>query len=214
VKNVLVIAPHNDDEVLGVGGTIRKHALAGDRVTVCELTSGPRWKILQAEAREAHAVLGVAVSRFLDLPVCKLRNLEQPEINAKLSAVVAEAAPEIAYLPFIGDMHVDHREAVESAMTALRPLHCPTVKAIFMYETLSETGWNLPSADRAFIPNAWSDISETFADKLEAMRCYRSQVCEFPHPRSPEAIEALARFRGSTVGLRYAESLMAVRLVL
>lgn len=214
MKNVLVIAPHNDDEVLGVGGTIRKHALAGDRVVVCELTSGPRWKLLQTEARQAHAVLGVAESRFLNLPVCKLRNLEQPEINAKLSAVVAEASPEVAYLPFIGDMHVDHREAVESALTALRPLHCPSVKAIFMYETLSETGWNLPAPDRAFIPNAWVDVSGTFPAKLEAMRCYQSQLCPYPHPRSPEAIEALAKFRGATVGVPYAESLMAVRLVL
>lgn len=209
----MVFAPHNDDEVLGVGGTISKFARRGHSVSVCEITSGPKHELIQHEARKAHDSLGVSSSFFLNFPVGKLRNLEQSEINKKISDVVDMVEPEIAYLPFIGDMHMDHRETVESVMVALRPVHCRTIKEIYMYETLSETGWNLTQPDKSFIPNVWIDITETFENKIAAMDCYQSQICEYPHPRSKEAMEALARYRGATVGVKYAECFMVVRLI-
>ncbi len=211
--NVLVIAPHNDDEILGAGGTIRKHVLRGDSVFVCEITSGPRYRLLQNEAKKAHGLLGVKDTFFLNLPVGKLRNMEQAEINGKLTEVFSSVQAETVYLPFIGDMHLDHRETLESAMVGLRPVHNPAVKEIYMYETVSETGWNIPMPDRAFVPNVWVDISETFREKIKAMECYESQICEYPHPRSAEGVEALAKYRGSTVGVQYAECFMAVRLI-
>lgn len=213
MSSVLVFAPHNDDEILGVGGTIRKHVLNGDRVFICEVTSGPRFKLIQGEARNAHERLGVEESYFLNFPVGELRNMKQSDMNNKMDEIVNRVAPQIAYIPFIGDMHLDHRETIESAMVALRPFHCKTIKEIYMYETLSETGWNLTQPDRAFIPNVWVDITDTFLDKIEAMACYQSQICEYPHPRSIKTIEALARFRGSMVGAFYAEGFMAVRIV-
>lgn len=213
MASVLVFAPHNDDEVLGVGGTICKHAIKGDEVTVCEITSGPRFKLLQEEAKNAHQVLHVKNSVFLNLPVGQLRSMTQFELNEKICNVVKDVQPEIVYIPFIGDMHIDHRETTESALVAVRPIHCPSVKEIYMYETLSETGWNLTVPDKTFIPNVWADITETFSKKIEAMNCYKSQLCSFPHPRSSEAIEALAKFRGTTVGVNYAECFMAVRII-
>lgn len=211
--NILVIAPHNDDEVLGAGGTIRKHVDNGDLVFVCEVTSGAKYKILQEEARKAHSLLGVRESYFLNLPVGQLRNMEQANINKSIGDILAETKPEIAYLPFGGDMHLDHRETLESALVGLRPTHNVYIKEIYMYETLSETGWNIPSPEKSFIPNVWVDITETFDFKLKAMECYKSQICEYPHPRSLEGIEALAKYRGSTVGVKYAECFMAVRII-
>ena len=192
---------------------MRKHVLKGDSVYVCEMTSGPRCKLLQSEARKAHALIGVKDSLFLNLPVGKLRNMEQAEANARLAEVFSEIQPVVVYLPFIGDMHLDHRETIESAMVGLRPIHNPTVREIYMYETVSETGWNLPMPDRSFTPNVWVDVSETFQDKIRAMECYESQICRYPHPRSAEGIEALAKYRGSTIGVMYAESFMAVRVI-
>ena len=93
--NVLVIAPNNDDEILGAGGTMRVHVLRGDQVYVCEMTSGPRYKLLQDEARKAHAQIGVKDSFFLNLPVGKLRNMEQAEINARLGEVFDAVHPEV-----------------------------------------------------------------------------------------------------------------------
>lgn len=208
---ILVFAPHNDDEVLGVGGTISKYARAGHSVTVCEVTSGPKYKMMQEEARKAHQVLGVEKSIFLNLPVVKLKTLEPAEINSAVAKVVNEVQPDIVFIPFIGDMHLDHREVTESVLVAVRPLSNSSVKTVYMYETLSETGWNIPNEERSFIPDTWIDITETIETKIEAMKCYQSQIKEYPNPRSPEAIKALAMYRGSTVSVDYAESFMLIR---
>lgn len=208
---VLVFAPHNDDEVLGVGGTISKYARAGHSVTVCEVTSGSKYKMMQEEARKAHQVLGVEKSIFLNLPVVKLKTLEPAEINSAVAKVVNDVQPDIVFIPFIGDMHLDHREVTESVLVAVRPLSNSSVKTVYMYETLSETGWNIPNGERSFIPDTWIDITETIETKIEAMKCYQSQIKEYPNPRSPEAIKALAMYRGSTVSVDYAESFMLIR---
>ena len=212
---VLIFAPHNDDEVLGVGGTMAKLARQGHDVYVCEVTS---WlqnmestNRIKKEAIKAHNLLGVKDTVFLDLPVVHLKETPTHIKNKKFFDVVQSIKPEIAFIPHVGDMHVDHGETAMAAMVALRPLDNPQLKAIYTYETLSETEWNIPNTVNGFIPNVWSDISETFEIKNEAMRCFRSQVREFPHPRSLEAIEALAKLRGSTIGVHYAESFICVR---
>lgn len=212
---VLVFAPHNDDEVLGVGGTIAKYVNGGHEVFVCEITS---WlenleatNALKNEALKAHKILGVKETFFLDLPVVHLKETPTHIKNGKFSEIVREIKPEIAFLPHTGDMHVDHGETTAAAMVALRPQENPQLKAIYIYETLSETEWNIPNVTNAFIPNVWSDITDTFNQKIEAMNCYQSQLHSFPHPRSLEAIEALAKLRGSTIGVNYAESYVCVR---
>lgn len=210
---VLVLAPHNDDEILGVGGTILKYIRNSHEVYVCEMTSGPMYKILQEEARKAHNFLGIKKTFFLNLPVGKLKILEPYEINAKINEVVEEVRPDIVYLPFVGDMHIDHKETADSAMVALRPINQKLVREIYMYETLSETGWNVPIEGRNYVPNTWVDISEYLQDKLTAMRYYESQLLDYPHPRSIEAIKALAMYRGTTIGVHFAESFMLVRKI-
>ena len=210
-KSVLVFAPHNDDEVLGAGGTIRKLAKSGCEVTVCEVTAGASAMLLQDDARKAHKLLGIKNSLFLNLPVCKLDGLDKAELNAGFCKTVDEIRPEIVLIPHHGDMHLDHRWVAEAAMVAVRPLAAPFVKTVLAYETLSETEWNIPSADNAFIPNVWINIGEELPDKLAAMECYASQLKAFPHPRSLKAIESLARYRGSTVGKEAAEAFMLIR---
>lgn len=215
--NVLVFAPHNDDEVLGAGGAIAKHVANGDNVYVCEVTVGrneERAQLIKSEALEAHKILGVKETYFLDLPVVGLTHLQPMELNKAINKIVQKIKPEIAYIPHKGDMHQDHAHVAESAMVALRPVDSPQVKAIYVYETLSETEWNIPSVDNAFIPNVYVDITETIDQKLEAMRCYQSQLYEFPHPRSLKAIKSLAELRGSTVCVENAESFMLVRTIL
>lgn len=214
---ILVIAPHNDDEVLGVGGTIAKYAKIGYEVYVCEVTSGDdfnRSKHIRSEAFNAHRILGVKETMFLGLPAVKLRETPVVVINTKVFEVVERIKPTIVFIPHKGDLHVDHIEVSNSVLVALRPTNNPQVRAIYSYETLSETEWNTPTADNAFIPNVWSDISETIELKKEAMACYKSQLREFPNPRSLEAIEALSKFRGSTICVNNAESFMLIRNVI
>src|SRR5699024_3855381 len=174
---ILVFAAHNDDEVLGVGGTIAKYAEEGHDVYVCEVTSGKDQKRLaniKSEAVSAHKVLGVKDTFFLELPVVGLADIPTKELNAYMLKVVNEVKPHIAFIPHKGDMHLDHTLVAESAMVALRPVNNPNLKKIMAYETLSETEWNIPSIDNVFVPNVWSDISKTIEKKLEAMKCYKS----------------------------------------
>ena len=214
---VLVFAPHNDDEVLGVGGTIAKYTQSGNQVIVCEVTSGSNENIvkkIKKEALQAHKLLGVTETVFLDLPVVNLKNLEVDKLNASFLEIVQKVKPDVACIPHKGDMHIDHYEVTMAAMVALRPVNNPQLKAIYAYETLSETEWSIPNAENAFMPNVWNDITNTFTSKVEAMKCYQTQLQEFPHPRSLQAIDALANLRGSTICVNKAEAFMCLRNVL
>lgn len=214
---ILIFAPHNDDEVLGVGGTIAKLANEGNDVYICEVTIGINEKIVKINKKEAlaaHKVLGVKDTIFLDLPVVELKHVSANDINSRVLKVVSDIKPEMVFIPHKGDIHADHRAVVDATMVALRPESNPQLKAIYAYETLSETEWNIPSCDNAFIPNVWSDISDTFDIKMKAMRCYDLQIKHFPHPRSLGAIEALSMLRGSTICVNRAESFMAIRTII
>lgn len=214
---ILVFAPHNDDEVLGVGGTIARYIEEGHEVYVCEVTSGKDQKRLENiknEALAAHKVLGVTETIFLDLPVVGLADIPTKELNQAFLDIVKKVKPNIAYIPHKGDMHIDHTMVAEAAMVALRPVNNPQLKEIYAYETLSETEWNIPSPDNIFVPNVWTNITNTIDKKLESMKCYKSQLYDFPHPRSLEAIKALSMLRGSTICVNNAESFMLIRSII
>ncbi|MBN2735011.1 MAG: PIG-L family deacetylase [Methanomicrobiaceae archaeon] len=216
-KKILVIAPHPDDETLGCGGTIAKHCLSGDHLTLCIVTTAhkPDWsdeyiRVRNEQIDNAVKILGFDEVIELGYHTVKLDTIPQKDINEKFSAVIRKVQPDIAYIPYKGDLHRDHRIIFESSLVAMRPFHC-NVKKILAYETLSETEWGQPITP--YIPNVFSDITETFQKKTEAINAYRTELKEFPHPRSIEAIEALAKKRGSEIGVRYAESFSLVREV-
>ncbi len=211
---VLVFAPHNDDEVLGAGGTIAKYSALGHDVFVCEVTKGDSEEVvnvIRSEALDAHKILGIKETIFLDFPVVQLRETPLKDINSELLKVVNYVKPHVAFIPHKGDIHIDHAVVSNSAMVALRPINNINTNAIYAYETLSETEWNIPTVDNAFIPNVWSDISQTIQLKVDAMNCFKTQLKDYPHPRSIEAIIALSKFRGSTICVNYAESFMLIR---
>lgn len=216
--NVLIIAPHPDDEILGVGGTIAKRAMNGDNVYVCVVTKAGeplfRRELVEQgrkECREADCYLGVKETFFLDLPAVRLEEVPRYEINDRLLRVVQDVKPDEVYIPHRGDMQLDHKMIVDAAMVALRPKYDHIVKRIYAYETLSETGWDIPNTVNEFIPNIYEDISLTIKNKIEAMAIFQSQLAEFPAARSLEAIEALAKYRGATVRLNAAEAFSLIR---
>ncbi|MBR2769501.1 MAG: PIG-L family deacetylase [Solobacterium sp.] len=216
MATVLVFAPHNDDEVLGVGGTIKKLTQAGNDVIICEATTGPnaeRADRIKKEALRAHELLGIKDTIFLDLPLVRLNTVPKDEINAAFGKVVKEIRPDAAYIPHSGDMHIDHRVVADAAMVALRPVDAPFVKAIYAYETLSESEWNIPSPENIFIPTSFSNITGYLDAKIEAMKCFETQLREFPQPRSAEAIISLAKVRGSTICVDAAEAFKVIRLI-
>ena len=213
---IVVIAPHNDDEILGAGGTMAKYAKQGHEVVVCEVTAGDLDnEMVQLQKREAiasHELMGVK-THFMDLPVVGLREMTSRDLNAAFQRHLLALAPDIVFLPHKGDMHIDHRMTVEACMVALRPVTFPDLRAVYAYETLSETDWNTPSPDNAFIPTFFVDITDEIGLKLDAMKCHASQLCDYPHPRSLEAMRALAMHRGATVCRPYAEAFAVIREV-
>ena len=216
----LVLAPHPDDEILGLGGAMARWAREGHAVHVVVATSGyppiyspEEEQACRAETRLAHARLGVASACFLDLPAAELDTLMHRELNEKVRAAVLALAPDELYIPFLGDVHRDHQLVFQSALVAARPCQAGFPRRLYAYETLSETNWNAPFLTPSFAPNHFVDITGSLEDKLEAFALFRSQVKPPPHERSLEALRALAVLRGATVGLGAAEALVTIRTV-
>lgn len=217
---VLVIAPHPDDEILGCGGTMARIAAAGGDVSVAIVTRGmaPQFSdefvaSIRAEAKASHALIGVRETLYLDLPAAALDTVAATELNGALSKLVREVRPDTIFLPFIGDIHTDHQLTFLAAMVAARPRDSQAPRRIYAYETLSETNWYAPGITPAFVPNVFIDIADTIETKLDAFRCFESQVKQFPDERSIEAIRALAVMRGASMYLKAAEAFMLVRQV-
>lgn len=216
--DVLVVAPHPDDEVLGCGGTIRRHVLDGEQVTVAIVTRGTplfpaaQVKRVRAEAKAAADLLGVHELLFLDLPVTTLHLIPEHELNAAFCGLIDKTRPRTVLLPFPGDRHEDHRQTFDAAMVAVRTdgrRH--RVDHVMCYETVSETHWHAAGIEPAFDPNRLVDITDTLGDKLAAMRAYASQLEDGIPARSLAVIEALARFRGSVAGIGAAEAFVRIR---
>ena len=215
---VLVIAPHPDDEIIGVGGTIAKRAACGDEIFVCIVTKGFPPVFDEAfieqgrrECREADKLLGVKNTVFLDFPAVMLETVPRYQFNSAIYDIVSKVQPDEVYIPHRGDMQLDHQMVADAAMVALRPKYKHIVKRVYAYETLSETGWNIPNTVNEFIPTVYEDISDYLERKLAAMNIFKSQLAVFPAARSLEAIEALAKYRGATVSLTAAEAFSLVR---
>jgi N-acetylglucosamine malate deacetylase 1 len=217
-RRVLVIAPHPDDEVLGVGGTMARLAAEGSEIYVLIVTKGTPpmfdeeyFNQVRREALAAHKLLGVKETRFLSLPAAHLDTIPHAEVNAQISQVCAELEPDVIFVPFLGDIHNDHQLVFLSTMVAARPNQAFSPRTIYAYETLSETNWGAPYLTPSFSPNVYIDITETIKVKLDAISLYDSQLRNFPHERSIETLKALALLRGSTVGCHAAEAFVLVR---
>jgi len=219
-NNILIIAPHPDDEVLGCGGLIKKLSSQNKKLWVLIVTRGKasmysEEKIVNVrrEALEAHKILGVTKTEFLDFPAPELDLISVSVLAAAINKVILQFKADTIYLPHRGDIHSDHKAVFNAGLVAARPVSNNPVKRIFSYETLSETEWAAPTADEIFIPTSFVNISDEFSYKIEAMNCFKSQIKEFPNTRSLKTIEALANFRGSTVGFTHAEAFMTVRII-
>ena len=219
-KRILVVAPHPDDETLGVGGTIAKYSAQGDEVFVLMISghlppiySREAYEETVSEAHKAFNVLGVKYSKFLEIPATMIGDQPLHVVNSRISKVVNEFNPHIVLCPY-PDRHVDHRLVFDSVMVATRPVGVgKDIEIVAAYETLSETHWNAPHIEPNFTPNWVVDISDHISKKLDAIQCYKSQISAFPGPRSVEAVEALAKFRGTQAGFGYGEGFHIVRMI-
>jgi len=211
---ILVIGAHPDDETLGMGGTIVKHTFNGYTVHVLIVTDGSSSQYenyseminrKKAEAENAMDILGVKKIEFNTLPDMKLDTVPHVEINSLIEKKVRSFQPDIVYTHHWGDINKDHRLVFQSTMVSVRPTPHQSVKEIYTYETPSSTEWSSPELNNVFKPNIFTDISECIEKKIDAVKCYKSELRPYPHPRSLEAIRVYNNKYGIEIGVEFAE---------
>lgn len=194
--NILIVASHPDDEVLGCGGVITKYVEKGDNVYCLILGKGRG-----IEAKEASDILGIKKTFFFDFPDQRYDSIPLLDIIQIIEKVKEEVKPEIVFTHSSGDLNLDHQITQKAVLTAFRPQPKENVKEIYGFEVLSSTEWG-----SGFKPNVFFDITKEFEKKIKALKAYDSEMREYPHPRSYEGVEVLAKKRGMTVGVEKAEA--------
>ncbi|WP_018969630.1 PIG-L deacetylase family protein [Rubritalea marina] len=223
-KNILVVAAHADDEILGCGGTMAKHADAGDDVAVIFLTNGvgsrgageedsQNVELRDCSAQKALGIVGARSLTRLELPDNAMDSVSRLEIIQALEPYIKSFQPETIYTHHGGDLNIDHRRVLEAVLTACRPQPGSFLSQIYSFEVASSTAWQGSSLSSAFSPNHYIDISQQLDRKLTALEAYSEEMRDFPHARSIKALEVQAKFRGAQVGLEAAEAFVLERSI-
>ncbi len=206
--NVLIISVHPDDETLGCGGVILKLKDKGHLVNCMFITDG---NIQQSSAIEkVNDIFGFKAAYRMRLPAAEIDKIKLNYIIGTLSEFIIKSNAEIIFVPNRSDVHSDHRLSFQAIYSCTKNFRYPFIKRVFMYETLSETEFAPALAENAFIPNTFVDITDYIDTKIEIMKLYETEIMPDPLPRSAHAIKGLAAFRGSRIGVQYAEAFMCI----
>lgn len=219
MTNILVIAPHPDDETLGVGGTILKHKFQNDRVAwliITAMNEKQGFQKSQIEKRNEEIELVNKAYKFdeifqLKLPTTQLDTLPMSDIVSAVSNIFDKFKPTTIYIPYHGDVHSDHKVVYQASVSCSKWFRHPYLRKILCYEVLSETDCNLNCSNSGFTPNTFVDISAYVDRKIQIMNTYSSEIFDFPFPRSEETIKALASVRGSCCGADAAEAFVLLK---
>jgi LmbE family N-acetylglucosaminyl deacetylase len=226
IHTALVVAAHPDDETLGCGGFLAKLSYGGVNICVLLLGEGPTSRsiidnssqIVKKEsysaARNAAAILGITDVRFASLPDNRFDTIPLLEITKSIEMIGEEIQPDLILTHFTGDLNIDHEITHRAVMTAFRPLPNTKPVSILSFEVLSSTEYASPEHGVHFQPNVYIDIADFLAKKKDALALYTSETRPWPHPRSREAVEHLARLRGSQCGREAAEAFILCRGVI
>ena len=207
---ILVIAPHPDDEVLGMGGTIKKLS-PKNNITLLIMTDGASAQysdkkminVRRESCKKSSKILGISEIKFLNFQDMKLDSVPQLEINQEIEKIIKKIQPKIVFTSPKNDLNRDHDVTFNSTLVATRP-SSSGVKKVFSYELPGYT-------KNPFSPNHYEDITKQFVHKIKAFKMYKSEIMKFPHPRSIESIENLAVYRGIQAGIAKAESFELIR---
>jgi LmbE family N-acetylglucosaminyl deacetylase len=224
-ENILVVAAHPDDEVLGCGATMALHSARGERVHVLLVgegitsrgTAGSQnhrlsLKRLNDSSKRANRILGTASLTLAGLPDNRLDSVDLLTVVQLIEKAIRDLRPTVVYTHHGGDLNIDHQIVHRAVLTACRPTPGHPVKSLLFFEVPSSTEWNYSPAVPAFSPKMFVNVSKSISKKLAALRAYGSEMRPWPHARSLKAIEHLARWRGSNVGVPAAEAFEVGRL--
>lgn len=223
MKNVLVIAAHPDDEVLGMGGTIAKLVKARCVADVLIVTDGSSSQyrdsdhlaeIIEAkkkETRNCADVLGVRNIYYGELPDMKLDTTPHVRINQVIEEVIDKVQPDAVFTHFWGDVNCDHQNVFKSTLVAVRPVMGQVVKELYCYRVPSSTEWTPNKADTMFMSNYFVDIEQYAEQKYKAFACYSTELRDYPHPRSVQYLRENDKVVGLRVGMLAAEEFVLLR---
>ena len=211
--NVLVIAAHPDDEVVGMGATIKKLSKK-NKIFLCIVTEGATaqyddkkmMKVRRDACIKSSKLLGISKVKFLDFPDMGLDMISQLEINKELEKIIEVFKPKVVYTTPSHDLHKDHKLVFDSTLVATRPFSS-SVKQLLSYESPGPV-------KKPFRPTVYENVEKEFSYKLSAFKMYKSEVMRFPHPRSIRAVENLAVLRGVESGLKKAEAFQLIRNII
>jgi LmbE family N-acetylglucosaminyl deacetylase len=221
MANIIVISAHPDDEVIGAGGTLLKHAANGDNVHWLIITnvfeqdgfSRERVESRQLEIAEVAEKMGFVSTYKLDYPTMQLHSGTIIDMVPKISAIFTKVKPEVIYVMNRSDAHSDHRIVFDAVAACTKSFRYPFIKKVLMYECLSETEFAPALPEKAFVPNYFVDITSYMQKKLDVTKIYASELSAHPFPRSLDNISALAHFRGASVGVQYAEAFQLIKYI-
>lgn len=225
-ERIAVIAAHPDDDVLGCGGTISKYAKSGQEIKTLFFTNGVGSRFKNSSKKEiefsdsrmedmvrSHSIMGVANYKSLTLPDNQLDTIPLLNLVREIEEFLIAFSPTIILTHTIKDLNIDHQRISAAVITACRPITYLTAHTILFFEVPSSTNWQLDSAQPAFDPRFYVDISETMETKISAMKSYANEIQEFPHPRSEIHLRALAQVRGAACGMEFAEGFEIGRII-
>lgn len=223
-KKILIVAAHPDDEVLGCFGTVSRFIKEGYEAYTLILGEGKtarddkrvaenkkdELELLNTEIVKANDIIGIKKVFVESFPDNRFDSVDLLDIIKVISKIKEEIKPDIIFTHYEHDLNIDHQITYKAVITATRPMEDECVKEIYSFEILSSTEWNYPLS---FSPDTYYDISETIDLKINAMKKYISELCEYPHPRSIEGIELNAKYQGMRIGKRYVEAFKSVRVI-
>jgi len=216
---VLVIAAHPDDEVLGCGGAIAKLSSEGHEVKILVFGEGPSARgpinrdAVKAQAQNAAKILGAELIDILGYPDNRFDEFAILDLAREIERARADFPAELILTHHAGDLNQDHRQIAAATFVSCRPINKEPPE-LWCYEVPSSTEWGMLTSE-VFRPNLFVKIDESsWKKKIRALREYKTEVRKFPHPRSPESLDALSRTRGSQAGLERAEAFYIARKVL
>jgi LmbE family N-acetylglucosaminyl deacetylase len=223
---VLVIAAHPDDEVLGCGGTAARLVQEGHELHFAVMGEGmtsrhsrredadaERLSLLHRRAHAAAKKVGAKSLALHQLPDNRLDTVPLLEVVKLVEDLLEKLKPDVIYTHHGGDLNVDHGVIHRAVLTATRPVAGQTVRDVYAFEVPSSTEWAFQRLEPVFRPNVFVDVSRTLEIKIAAMACYKTEIREFPHPRSPEALRAIAARWGTVAGCAAAEAFELIRSV-
>lgn len=223
MRSILILAAHPDDEVLGCGGVIAKLADQGANIHVAFLADGVFSRAgdqknknnelndRRIAAHKACGILGVKSISFGNFPDNRMDTLALLDVTQVVEQLIYAHQPDTIFTHHAGDLNIDHRRTHDAVFTACRPQRGHPVKTVLCFEVPSSTEWQLPGSTPVFTPNWFVDISDTIERKLAALEAYATELRPWPHPRSRQGVEHLARWRGATVGVDAAEAFILGR---